>query len=143
MYDIENPLNPWEMNYRDELKGLQYDGKPTFEQMAATFRKAKLTAYIGGAGCITLFALIIPGIMATFPQMDQTQFSFWIWGTQIFAVVMGLIVIIAPVTEEINKIMTEYRKSTRQMNGGYGHMDAIILEKVDGESDGKTPVTNV
>lgn len=142
MYDIENPLNPWELNYREDLKGLEYEGKPTFEQMAATFRRAKLLAYIGGAACIVAFAVVIPGIMAMFPKMDLVQFSFWIWGTQIFAVVMALIVIIAPMSEEIYKIMKEYRKSTCKMNGGYGQMNAIIAEKAD-ENDSKTPVTNV
>ena len=27
MYDVENPLNPWENNYREDLKGLTYDGE--------------------------------------------------------------------------------------------------------------------
>ncbi|WAQ99645.1 hypothetical protein MAR_024018 [Mya arenaria] len=142
MYDIENPLNPWELNYREELKGLEYEGKPTFEQMAETFRKAKLTAYIGGAICIVAFAVVIPGIMAMFPKMDLTQFSFWIWGTQIFAVIMAVIVIVAPMAEEIHKIMKEYRKSAHKMNVGYGQMNVINAEHADQE-DGKTPVTNV
>lgn len=141
MYDIENPLNPWENNYREELKGLTYDGKPTFEQMASTFRKAKLVAYVGGATCIIVFAIIFPGIMAIFPKMDLTQFSFWIWGTQLFAVIMALIVVIAPMSEEIYKIMKEYKKSSNKMNGGYGNLETIIMDRVQ-END-KTPVTNV
>jgi hypothetical protein len=48
MYNIDNPLNPWELNFKEELEGLHFDTKPTFEQMSSTFRKAKLTAYIGG-----------------------------------------------------------------------------------------------
>ena len=72
MYDIKNHLIPWENNNREELKGLPYDGKPTFEQMASTFRKAKLVAYIGRVTCITLIAIIFPGIMAMFPKMDLT-----------------------------------------------------------------------
>lgn len=142
MYDIENPLNPWELNYREDLKGLVYEGKPTFEQMAQAFRRAKMVAYIGGALCIVAFAVIIPGIMATFPKMDLAQFSFWIWGTQIFAVAMALVVVIAPMSEEIYKIMKEYKKSSYKMNGGYGQMNIITAEKND-ESEGKTPVTNV
>lgn len=142
MYDIENPLNPWELNYREELKGLEYEGKPTFEQMAATFKRAKLLAYIGGAACIVAFAVVIPGIMAMFPKMDLVQFSFWIWGTQIFAVVMALIVVIAPMTEEIYKIMKEYRKSACKMNGGYGQMNTVVALKVE-ENESRTPVTNV
>lgn len=142
MYDIENPLNPWEMNYREELIGLEYEGKPTFEQMAETFQQAKLIAYVGGAVCIVAFAVVIPGIMAMFPKMDLIQFSFWIWGTQIFAVVMAVIVIVAPMAEEIYKIMKEYKKSSCKMNGVYGQMNLITTEKMD-DIDPNTPVTNV
>ena len=142
MYDIDNPLNPWENNYREELKGLSYDGKPTFEQMAQTFRKAQLVAYFGGAACIVVFALIFPGIMAMFPKMDLAQFSFWIWGTQLFAVIMGLIVVIAPVSEEVYKIRKEYKKSSQKMNGGYSNRDVIVADNVVA-NDSKTPVTNV
>lgn len=141
MYDIENPLNPWELNYREDLIGLEYEGKPTFEQMAATFRKAKMLAYIGGAVCIVVFAVIIPGIMAVFEKMDLAQFSFWIWGTQIFAVVMAVIVIVAPLAEEVRKIMTEYKKTSCKMNG-YGQTNMIQMDKRELE-DGKTPITNV
>ena len=142
MYDIDNPLNPWENNYREELKGLEYDGKPTFEQMAMTFRKAQLVAYFGGAACIVVFAVIFPGIMAMFPKMDLGQFSFWIWGTQLFAVIMGLIVIIAPVSEEVYKIMKEYKKSGQKKNEGYSNCEVIVAENVVA-NDSKTPVTNV
>lgn len=141
MYDIENPLNPWELNYREELQGLQYEGKPTFEQMALTFRKAKILAYIGGAACIVVFAIIIPGIMAMFEKMDLAQFSFWIWSTQVFAVVMAVIVVVAPLAEEVRKIMKEYKKSAYKMNG-YGQVNLISAGKHELE-DGKTPVTNV
>lgn len=141
MYDIENPLNPWELNYREELKGLEYEGKPTFEQMAETFKKAKMLAYIGGAICITVFAVVIPGIMAIFEKMDLTQFSFWIWGTQIFAVIMAAIVVVAPLAEEVRKIMKEYKKTTCKMNG-YGQVNTINADRKVVE-DGKTPVTSV
>ena len=115
--------------------------KPTFEQMARNFRKAKFVAYICGATCIKLFAIIFPGIMTMFPKMDLTQFSFWIWGTQIFAVIMALIVVIAPVSEEVYKIMKEYRKTSDKINGGYGNLETIAMDKV--QTNDKTPITNV
>ncbi|KAK6172351.1 hypothetical protein SNE40_016024 [Patella caerulea] len=111
MYDIDNPLNPWEVNFREDLKGMSYDTRPSFEQMSKAFRTAKLTAYAAGICCIMLFAVIIPGIMASFPLMDQTQFSMWLTFTQGWAVVMAIIVIVAPPTEEIMRIVKQCRKN--------------------------------
>ncbi|CAG2249552.1 unnamed protein product [Mytilus edulis] len=81
MYNIDNPLNPWELNFKEELEGLHFDTKPTFQQMSTTFRKAKITAYVGGFCSIFLFAILIPGIMATFTVMSETQFKVWVWFT--------------------------------------------------------------
>ncbi|ESO89504.1 hypothetical protein LOTGIDRAFT_165098 [Lottia gigantea] len=111
MYDIDNPLNPWELNFREDLKGMVYDVRPTFEQMSKAFRTAKLTAWIAGGCSILLFAVIIPGIMASFPLMDQTQFSMWLTFTQGWAVLMAVIVIVAPPTEEIMRIVKQCRKN--------------------------------
>ncbi|KAL8616992.1 hypothetical protein ACOMHN_014163 [Nucella lapillus] len=111
MYDIDNPLHPWEVNFREDLKGYEYEGRPSIEQMNAAFRSAKLTAYIGGACSIGLFAVVIPGIMASFPVMDQTQFSMWLYFNQIWAVVMAIIVIIAPPAEEVLRVIRQCKKN--------------------------------
>ncbi|KAJ8298157.1 hypothetical protein KUTeg_024688 [Tegillarca granosa] len=126
MYNIDNPLNPWELYYKEELKGLHFDTKPTFEQMSMTFRKAKLTAYIGGACCIILFAVIIPGIMATVSVMNEMQFTVWVGFTQAWAVVMALIVIIAPPAEEIMRIRKQWRQNREQIN-----INGCLEEKVN------------
>ncbi|KAK3575937.1 hypothetical protein CHS0354_001140 [Potamilus streckersoni] len=145
MYDIENPLNPWELNYREELKGLKYDGKPSFEQMAFSFRKAKLSAYIGGACCISLFSLVIPGIMASYPVMDKTQFTVWVGFSQVWALIMALIVIIAPPSEEVLKIIRQYRKSKygrTKSEHNQKNANTIVLKSVE-DVDENTPMTNV
>ncbi|XP_046575766.1 urea-proton symporter DUR3-like [Haliotis rubra] len=111
MYDIDNPLNPWELNYREDLKGYEYQGRPSFDQMFSAFKSAKTTAYIAGSCAIALFALVIPCIMASFPNMDFTQFSMWVTFTQIWAIVMAIIVIIAPPAEEISRIVKQCRKN--------------------------------
>ena len=144
LYDIDNPLNPWEQNYKEELKGLHYDTKPTFQQMSSTFRKAKLTAYIGGGCSIALFAIVIPGIMASFPVMSQTQFSVWVIFTQVWAVVMAMIVIIAPPFEEIRRIMKQFKENKKRQkdykNGATDHDEQALNEihdknHLDGSTD--------
>ena len=65
----------------------------------------------------------------------------WVRGTRIFAVIMALIVVIAPVSEEVYKIMKEYRKTSDKINGGYGNLETIAMDKVS--TNDKTPITNV
>ena len=131
MYNIDNPLNPWELNFKEELEGLHFDTKPTFEQMSSTFRKAKLTAYIGGFCSIFLFAILIPGIMATFSVMNEMQFKVWVWFTQGWAVVMAVIVIVAPPFEEIRRIMKQYRKNKERRREANGNInDSIIMNEI-------------
>ncbi|XP_069129197.1 uncharacterized protein [Argopecten irradians] len=114
MYDIDNPLSPWEHTYREDLKQHVYDKKPSFDQMAATFRKAKLIAYITGGFSIVLFTFVIPGIMASFPSLDETEFKVWIVLNQAWTVFMGLVAIIAPPVEEILKIRKQRRANKAQ-----------------------------
>ncbi|XP_033744065.1 LOW QUALITY PROTEIN: uncharacterized protein LOC117329942 [Pecten maximus] len=109
MYDIDNPLSPWEQNYREELKQHVYDKKPSFDQMAATFRRAKIIAYVSGGGSIILFTFIIPAIMASFPVLNETEFKVWIGLTQAWTVFMGIVAIVAPPVEEILKIRKQRR----------------------------------
>ena len=146
IYDIDNPLNPWELYYKEELKGLHYDRKPTFEQMSATFRKAKITAYIGGACSIVLMALIIPGIMASFSVLDGTQFSVWVGFTQAWAVIMAIVVIVAPPAEEITRIVKQYRKNKAQHSESNGRPEDLLMNEInlnDKHYDPKQPIAKI
>ncbi|XP_021364349.1 uncharacterized protein LOC110457411 isoform X2 [Mizuhopecten yessoensis] len=111
MYDIENPLNPWEKTFREELKGQHYDKKPSFDQMAAAFRRVKHIAYISGGISIVLFTFVIPGILASVPVLDEAQFQVWIMLNQAWTVIMGIIAIVAPPVEEFLKIRKQRRKN--------------------------------
>ncbi|XP_021364375.1 uncharacterized protein LOC110457422 isoform X2 [Mizuhopecten yessoensis] len=111
IFDIDNPLHPWELNLRQDLKQHVYDKKPSYNQVEATFRKAKITAYVCGGLSICLVTFVIPGIMASFPVLNETQFEIWVGLTQAWAVVMGAIAIVAPPVEEILNIRKQYRKN--------------------------------
>ncbi|XP_069130648.1 uncharacterized protein [Argopecten irradians] len=111
LYDIDNPLSPWEQKYREELRQHVYDKRPSYDQMAATFSRAKFIAYVSGGGCIILFAIVIPGIMASFPVLGETQFKAWMILTQAWAVLMGIVATVAPPIEEFMKIRKQRRKN--------------------------------
>ncbi|PVD34810.1 hypothetical protein C0Q70_06088 [Pomacea canaliculata] len=140
MYDIDNPLHPWEVNFREDLKGFEYEDRPTIHQMNHAFRTAKYTAYIGGACAIGLFAVVIPGIMASFPVMDETQFSMWLYFNQTWAVVMAIIVIIAPPAEEVVRIIRQCRRNRgieTMVAKGDRETNELVVKDVDhlGNSD--------
>ncbi|XP_070198051.1 uncharacterized protein [Littorina saxatilis] len=146
MYDIDNPLHPWEVNFREDLQGYEYEGRPSIEQMNSAFRSAKLTAYIGGACSIGLFAVLIPGIMASFPIMDQTQFSMWLYFNQAWAVVMALIVIIAPPAEEVMRVYKQCKRNrgleTKVIKNNDTEVNELIVKDGDHmtSSDATTPL---
>ncbi|XP_069130647.1 uncharacterized protein [Argopecten irradians] len=114
MFEIDNPLHPWELNLRQELKEQVYTKKPSYDQIAAAFRKAKITAYVGGSVCIILVTFIIPGVMATFPVLDEIEFEIWVGLTQAWAILMGLIAIVAPPVEEFLRIRKQYLRNKKQ-----------------------------
>ncbi|GAB1598295.1 urea-proton symporter DUR3-like, partial [Argonauta hians] len=109
LFNIDNPLHPWEENYREELTGMEYDERPSFQQMNLAFRTAKLTAYIGGTLCIFIFSVLVPGIMASFSVMSSTQFRIWVIFTQGWVIVMAIIVIFLPPFEEVTKMVRQYK----------------------------------
>ena len=51
---IENPLNPWTSLYREEFPNLKGNQKPSYPQLEKVFRKAKITAIVGSAFCLSL-----------------------------------------------------------------------------------------
>ncbi|GFS03818.1 urea-proton symporter DUR3-like [Elysia marginata] len=111
MYDIDNPLQPWELLYREDFKGMDYEERPSAEQMNKVFHKAKITAYVSGGCSIFLFAVFIPSIMVSFPDMGFTHFKMWINFTQGWAIVMAIVVVFLPPTEEIMRIVKQCRKN--------------------------------
>lgn len=123
--DIDNPLNPWELNYREDLKGMEYDDKPSVEQMNTAFRSAKITAYIAGSVAILVVAVVIPGIMASMPVLSKSQFAGWVTFTQMWAVLMAIVVIIAPPFEEISIIVKQVRKN----RGGNMNEEKVIQDE--------------
>ena len=52
-------------------------------QCCQVFRTAKLVAYIGGAVSLTIFVIIIPGVMATFHVLSETEFQVWVMALQV------------------------------------------------------------
>nr|WGU51206.1 DUR3-like urea transporter subtype A1 [Theodoxus fluviatilis] len=145
MYDIDNPLHPWELNFREDLKGFQYEGRPSFQQMSQAFRSAKLTAYVAGPISIAFFALIIPAIMSAFPVMGHTEFSFWLSFTQVWAVVMAIIVIIAPPAEEIARVVSQFRKSRdpglQVVKNAHSECNNIIVKESSNHSNLNPPAS--
>ncbi|BFZ24298.1 hypothetical protein BsWGS_27337 [Bradybaena similaris] len=117
MYDIDNPLQPWELLYREDMKGMVYDERPSFEQMNTAFKNAKLTAYIAGGSSIFLFAVVIPSVMAAYPVLNLTGFEMWLTFTQAWAITMAIIVVVLPPTEEISRIVKQCRKNRAPPQG--------------------------
>lgn len=113
LISIDNPLQPWSLNYVDELQGVRQENCQVIDQMTLAFRTAKIVAYVGGlVGIIVIFA-IIPGVMATLHVMDRSAFYGWVYFTHAFAFIIGVVVVFAPPAEELLGILKRMRMNKR------------------------------
>ena len=114
------------------------------ETCPSACRSAKLTAYVAGSLSIVFFALIVPSIMAAFPVMGLTEFSVWISFTQAWAVVMAIIVILAPPAEEIARVVRQCRKSRNMelqvVRNAHPECNNLVVKETSNHSNAEAPV---
>lgn len=116
---IENPLNPWTSLYREEFPNLKGNQKPSYPQLEKVFRKAKITAIVGSAFCLSLFVLIIPGVMASLRVLSAAEFSSYVTSMHVWCFVMAIIVIIVTPVEELATIWREVKNRKLQKKRQY------------------------
>nr|WGU51208.1 DUR3-like urea transporter subtype A3 [Theodoxus fluviatilis] len=114
--EIDNPLRPWAQTYVEEFGEIETtvsDVKvmqPTFKQLDATFRKAKVVAYIGGVCSALLFVVVIPVVMVALQVLSSPQFRTWMLTMQIWCFLTAAIVIVLTPIEEVISIVRQLRK---------------------------------
>ncbi|XP_064609406.1 uncharacterized protein LOC135473485 [Liolophura sinensis] len=106
-HQIDNPLNPWHLNFRQELEGADYTYRPSLEQLARAFKPARYSAIIGGLALVVLGIGVMPGVMSIFPVLSLTEFTGWMTFCHVWAVVMGIVVVFVAPIEEILKILKQ------------------------------------
>ncbi|XP_074654736.1 uncharacterized protein LOC141908541 [Tubulanus polymorphus] len=114
--DIDNPLSPWTELYSKELQlsGLQtLDNRPSMAEVAATFKTAKLTAYVGALSASFVLILLWPACMVSIGVMDSSQFAQWVYTSETWAFLAGIAIIILPVVNEAMSIRTALREKSR------------------------------
>ncbi|GFN81677.1 urea-proton symporter dur3-like [Plakobranchus ocellatus] len=130
--DIDNPLKPWSEIYREDFPHLKEGEKPSYKELDRVLRKAKLTAYIGGAISLTIFVLIIPGIMATFHVLSESVFQAWVIALQTWALLMAIVVIVMAPLEEIIIIFRQIRQNMRTAGARIASLVNIHDEAING-----------
>ena len=106
---IDNPLNPWRLNYKQELSNVPLSTTITSEHMGKIFKKAKTIAVVGGIGSMVLFLAVLPGVMLSFEVLTFDQFHGWITTCQVWCMAGAAFAILAPPLEEIYQIVRHYR----------------------------------
>ncbi|KAK3802818.1 hypothetical protein RRG08_012330 [Elysia crispata] len=110
--DIDNKLGPWCDLYRDEFPQLSRNKRPTYQQLDACFRRAKLTAVVGCILCLLLFVLIIPGAMAALHVLNSVEFQSFLMCLQIWTLIMAAAIVLLVPVEEIRNIVKQLRRKT-------------------------------
>ncbi|RUS73380.1 hypothetical protein EGW08_018858 [Elysia chlorotica] len=110
--DIDNKLSPWSDMYRDEFPQLPRNQRPTYQQLNACFRRAKLVAVVGSILCLLLFIIIIPGAMAALHVMSSDEFQAFIMFLQVWTLIMAVAIILLVPVEETMNIVKQLRRKT-------------------------------
>lgn len=115
-FSIDNPLNPWKRVYKEELAEIKVGKSITADHMSKIFRKSKYIAYIGGAIGLSIFLVVLPGVMLSFGILTFNQFSNWILFFQVWVICGACFAIFVPPFEEIVQIWKQYRKNEEHIH---------------------------
>ncbi|XP_071088112.1 uncharacterized protein [Haliotis cracherodii] len=131
--DIDNPLNPWGEHFKEDFPSLK-GARPSVKQLDSVFRKAKLTAYVGGAVSLTLFIVILPSVMSALHVLTSSQFRAYLMTLQFWCFLMAAIVVIVAPMEEVILVVKHIRgrkaaENKSLLNGGNRKADAEELRE--------------
>lgn len=108
---INNPLNPWQHLYEEELSQFPPGTKPTAAIMAKIFRSARHVAVFGGLGFVTVFLVIVPAVVLSFGVLTRDQFSAYLTFSYVVCFLGAVFVVIAPPAEEMYQIFRAWKSS--------------------------------
>lgn len=108
---INNPLNPWQHLYEEELSQFPPGTKPTAAIMAKIFRSARHVAVFGGLGFVTVFLVIVPAVVLSFGVLTRDQFSAYLTFSYVICFLGAVFVVIAPPAEEMYQIFRAWKSS--------------------------------
>lgn len=110
--DIDNKLSPWSELYREEFPHLARTERPSYEELTACFRRAKLTAVIGCVLFLLLFVFIIPGTMAALHVLSSEEFKSFIMCLQMWTFIMAAVIVLLVPVEEVYNIVKQLRRKS-------------------------------
>lgn len=108
---INNPLNPWQRLYEEELAQFPPGTKPTTAIMGQIFRSARNVAVYGGLSFVFLFLVVVPAVVLSFGVLTREQFSSYLTFSYVICFLAAVFVVIAPPTEEMYQIVKTWKSS--------------------------------
>ncbi|CAH1782806.1 unnamed protein product [Owenia fusiformis] len=144
--NIENPLHPWSLKYAEEF-GIDTSTttiwRPTQEEMAKIFRKARLIAIIVGLVLTVGLVIIWPSSMMSLVVLSETQFRMWTQFSQVWAFTAAVFIVTVPFVQEIYGIIKQVKQNrenaqessngedahTVKSNGAYVHDQEQAIRK--------------
>ena len=107
--NIDNPLNPFRLVYKEELDAIAAGPVITAKVMEKLFRKSKIVGIIGVVVTLIIFLVILPAIALSFETLSFEQFSGWVIFFQVCVFVGFALVVVVPPIEEGLQIWRKYQ----------------------------------
>ncbi|KAK6177025.1 hypothetical protein SNE40_015215 [Patella caerulea] len=129
--DIDNPLNPWTETYSKDLNltgAHQLDNRPSLDEVAKTFKYAKLLA-VGGSVTLTMILVVIwPCIMVAVEVMSLSSFKGWVSLSDAWAYLATIAMVSIPLTNEAYDIFKTFRDRNQRV---CNDEESLVKDKFD------------
>ena len=109
--NIDNPLNPFRLVYKEELDAIAAGPVITAKVMEKLFRRSKIVGIIGVVVTLIIFLVILPAIALSFETLSFEQFSGWVIFFQAWVFVGFALVVVVPPIEEGLQIWRKYQEN--------------------------------
>ena len=128
--NIDNPLNPFRLVYKEELEEIDAGPVITADTMDRIFRKAKMVAIIGACISLVLYLIVVPAVALSFGVLTFEEYSTWLTFFQVWVFVGTVLVVVVPPVEEGLQIWRKYKQNKTISDK---QTDAILkLDVLDG-----------
>lgn len=109
--NIDNPLNPFRLLYKEELDSVGAGPIVTAKTMDGIFKRSKFVAIIGACASLVVFLIIVPAVALSFEVLSYEEYTTWVTFFQVWVFVSTVLVIVVPPIEEGLQIWRKFKEN--------------------------------
>lgn len=129
---IDNPLNPYRLIYKEELKSINAGRILTIHHMEKIFRHTRLVSISGVVISFAIFLIVVPAFALGMEVLSQEQLKTWLSVCQHWCLVATILVIVIPPIQEGIQIWRAHKLNKEMIRASVYELE-IMAEMPDEE----------